>query len=127
MTSNPSFSLVQMTCAVKDALLSANFDESALLNRLSDCGASACVERFGYGRDAHSITHMLIHRSPQVARYFERFLDRMHSRKRAEVSATESQLIMTWCRQANWRALSDLGGVLWALARDPRAEVQRDF
>ncbi len=114
--------LAQMPCSVKDALLAANFDEASLLNRLTDCGCFATSDC-----DAHTLAHALIHRETQVAVHLENFLDRMHARHVAEVSETETELLATYCRKADWRSSENLGGVLWALARDPRAKVQRSF
>lgn len=112
--------ILQMSTATVTAILASNFDPASLSNRLADVGVRlpADFEDF-YG---HAV-RILYHSQPLRQR-LSTMLDRMHYERMVEVRSEDPELLKTWCHCANFVRCPDIGGILWAFARDSRPDVQ---
>ena len=110
----------QMSTATVTAVLAANFDPQSMSNRLADAGVRlpADVDDF-YRHAVRWVQHSL-----PLRQRLSTMLDRMHFDRLVEVSEEDPDLLKTWCQCANFGRCPDIGGILWAFARDPRPEVQ---
>lgn len=117
----PRTSLQELPCPVADAVLVACFDPASLSNRIRDCGGEPPADL----TSIYSAAHRLLHRRADFAPRLERILDRLHADRVVQVAQTEGDLLLCWCRVAANQPMPSFGGILYALARDPRPVVQR--
>jgi hypothetical protein len=112
-----------MSTATATAVLASNFDPASLSNRLADAGIRLPADF----EDFYSHAVDLLYQSLPLRQRLSTILDRLHYHRLVEVRAEDPELLKTWCQCANFSRCPDIGGILWAFARDPRPEVQRSL
>lgn len=125
--------LQEFDCLALEAVLAANFDPRELHNRLADLGlawqvrlpSGAGADLAGDEDEVYAAAHRLIHRVPELGRHLARLLDERWEGHRARLAESEPEWAWTWLEETCRRPGPDLGGVLWAFARDQRPEVRR--
>lgn len=101
-----------------DAVLSANFDPLELHNRLNDLGLAPAEPG-----EAPGATARLLRTTPRLAAHFDAYLDRLHRESLSLTWEADEEALLRWCHRGDYRRCHSLGGMLWALARDPRHRV----
>lgn len=114
-----------MNAMLRKAILVATFDPASLLNRLVDAGCPIADLSADRPAEVYQSAGCWIQRDPWVERQFERFLDFLWRARMQEVAATDTEVLMTWCRTAELSCQHDMGGLIWALARDSRVELRK--
>jgi len=112
--------LAQMPTELAIAVLSTNFDSASLANRLSEVGVHASAECRHLVRHAHRALTC----DSRLDSRLTGLLDRLSTERIQEVAGHDVDVIETWAAAADWESCPDFGRVLWAFARDPRAEVR---
>ncbi len=115
--------LLQMSTAMVTAILASNFDPASLSNRLADAGVRLPADF----DDFYNHAVRAVYQSQPLRQRLSTMLDRMHYDRLVEVRNEEPELLKTWCHCANFSRCPDIGGILWAFARDSRPEVQESL
>lgn len=113
-----------MDCLVVDMVLTTNFDAPELCNRLADAGQVIPEDAHRNSEEVFRQVHRLLHRNRAFCSYLERYLDRLCACWLDEFAAGEPQAIAYWCNQCRIDQCTELGPMIWALARDSRPQVQ---
>lgn len=108
----------ELPTILADTVLSANFDPLELHNRLNDLGLAPAEPG-----EAQNATARLLRTTPRLAAHLDAYLDRLHRDSLILTWDADEEVLLRWCHCGDYRRCHSLGGMLWALARDPRPRV----